>query len=72
MQMFRKPVSNIRQGDRVGICVAGLDANTIERGLAAKPRSMKATDFVIAVVKRVSYFQQEVKSKSKIHISMGH
>ena len=56
MQMFRKPVSNIRQGDRVGICVAGLDANTIERGLAAKPRSMKATDFVIAVVKRVSYF----------------
>lgn len=30
-----------RQGDRVGICVAGLDATSLERGLACSPGSMK-------------------------------
>lgn len=34
MQMFRKPVQMARQGDRVGICVAGLDAASVERGIA--------------------------------------
>ena len=56
MQMFRKPVGMIRQGDRAGICVAQLDASSIERGLAAKPKTMRSTDLLIAVVKRVSYF----------------
>ena len=32
MQMFRKPVQAAVQGDRVGMCVAGLDASLIERG----------------------------------------
>lgn len=33
MQMFRKPVQFAVQGDRVGMCVAALDASKIERGL---------------------------------------
>jgi len=72
MQMFRKPVNMIRQGDRAGICMAQLDASTIERGIAAKPKSMAHTDLLIAVVRRVPYFMGEIKSKSKLHISMGH
>ena len=72
IQMFRKPVQAIRQGDRAGICVAQLDASSIERGLAAKPRTMRSTDLLVAVVKRVPYYMQEIKSKLKLHISMGH
>jgi selenocysteine-specific elongation factor len=72
MQMFRKPVQFIRQGDRAGICVAQLDAASIERGLAAKPRSMKSSDMFLAVVKRVPYYTSEIKTKVKLHISMGH
>jgi selenocysteine-specific elongation factor len=37
MQMFKKPVQLVRQGDRAGICVTNLDATLIERGVAASP-----------------------------------
>jgi selenocysteine-specific elongation factor len=72
MQMFRKPVSSVKQGDRVGICMAQLDASLIERGIAAKPGSLKPTDCAIVVVKRIPYFIGEIKTKAKLHISIGH
>lgn len=72
MQMFRKPVTSAKQGDRVGICLANLDASLIERGIAAKPGSMKPTDSTILIVKRVPYFTGEIKTKQKLHISIGH
>ena len=72
MQMFRKPVQTAKQGDRVGICLAQLDAALIERGIAAKPGSMKPTDCAILIVRRIPYFSGEVKTKSKLHISIGH
>ena len=72
MQMFRKPVSEVKQGDRVGICLAQLDASLIERGIAAKPGSLKASDFAILIVRRVPYYVGEVKTKAKLHISIGH
>jgi selenocysteine-specific elongation factor len=72
MQMFRKPVQSCKQGDRVGICLAQLDASLIERGIAAKPGSMKPTDCVILIVRRIPYFVGEIKSKAKLHISIGH
>lgn len=69
--MFRKPVTAIKQGDRAGICVAQLDAELIERGLAATPRSVKTTDLAILVVRRIPYFPGEIKSKQKFHLSIG-
>jgi selenocysteine-specific elongation factor len=72
MQMFRKPVTSVKQGDRVGICMAQLDASLIERGIAAKPGSLKPTDCAIVLVKRIPYFVGEIKTKAKLHISIGH
>lgn len=43
MQMFKKAVSCIRQGDRAGICVAGLDPELMERGIACTPGSGEYT-----------------------------
>ncbi len=40
MQMFRRPVTEARRGDRVGICIAQLDASAMERGLVAEPGSV--------------------------------
>ena len=40
MQMFRRPVTEARRGDRVGICIAQLDASVMERGLVAEPGSV--------------------------------
>ncbi len=71
--MFRKPVQHIRQGDRAGICVPQLDADLIERGIAATPRSIKSSDLAIVLVQRIPYFLSgEVKTKGKYHISIGH
>ena len=72
MQMFRKPVQSIKQGDRAAMCLPQLDANKIERGLAAKPRSVQYSDLAIVILKRVPYYPSEIKSKSKFHISLGH
>ena len=71
--MFRKPVNTIKQGDRAGICVPQLDADLIERGIAATPRSIKSSDLAIVLIQRIPYFLSgEVKTKSKYHISIGH
>jgi selenocysteine-specific elongation factor len=72
MQMFRKPVQIARQGDRVGICVAQLDAALIERGIAVSPKSFQPTDQILAAVKKIPYFTEAVKNKSKFHITIGH
>ena len=40
MQMFRRPVTEARRGDRVGVCIAQLDASVMERGLVAEPGSV--------------------------------
>lgn len=40
LQMFRRPVAEARRGDRVGICIAQLDASVMERGLLAEPGSV--------------------------------
>ena len=70
--MFRKPVTNARQGDRLGICVAQLDSNLIERGIATAPRSLHSTDLIVTLVKKIPYFTEEVKNKAKFHITIGH
>ena len=39
MQMFRRPVDALYEGDRAGICVTNLDAALVERGLLCAPGS---------------------------------
>ena len=70
--MFRKPVQIARQGDRLGICVTQLDADSIERGLACSPSSMKSCDTVLAAVEKIKFFTDNVMNKSKFHITLGH
>ena len=54
------------------MCLPQLDATKIERGIAAKPRSVSISDLAIVIVRRVPYYPTEVKSKAKFHISLGH
>jgi selenocysteine-specific elongation factor len=72
MQMFRRDVSEVKQGDRAGLCVANLDSKLMERGIAASVDSVKLITGAIAVVKKVRYFRQTLNSGSKFHISVGH
>ena len=54
------------------MCLPQLDASKIERGIAAKPRSVMISDLAIVIVRRVPYYPTDVKSKTKFHISLGH
>ena len=72
MQMFRRKVQKISQGDRAGICVSNFDAKLIERGVAAAPGAVQLLKGAIALVRKVSYFPGTLHGGSKFHISVGH
>ena len=70
--MFRKPVKAARQGDRLGLCVANLDATLVERGIATTPNSVPLLSTVICMVKKVRFFKFPCKSNAKFHVTIGH
>jgi selenocysteine-specific elongation factor len=72
MQMFKRQVPSIQQGDRAGICVANFDAKLIERGIAASPGVATLWKAAIALVRKVKYYPGTLQCGSKFHISVGH
>lgn len=69
MQSFRESVKSIAAGDRAGICVQSFQSDLIERTLiSSKPLITKS--FLLLDAERVKYFKDELRSKSKIHISI--
>lgn len=72
MQMFRKTVQEARQGDRVGICVPNFNADTLERGILAAPGTVKHISQAVIQLKKIKYFKNDISSKSKFHITIGH
>jgi selenocysteine-specific elongation factor len=72
IQMFKRQIQTIQQGDRAGICVSNLDAKLLERGIAASPGAVQLWKGAIAVVKKVDYYHGTLPCGSKFHISVGH
>ena len=72
IQSFHKTVAFIAKGDRAGICVAGLDSKLLERGVAVgSDKALRNVKQAIAKVKRVSMYQQRLKSGEKFHCTIG-
>ena len=72
MQMFRKGIDQISQGDRAGVCVTQFDPNLLERGLVCSPGAAPISYAVIMQVNSIAYYKGDIKSKAKFHISLGH
>lgn len=72
MQMFRKPVEQAMQGDRVGICVTQLDAKLFERGVVCSPGHLQLVYALILPIKRIAYFKNEIRSGAKFHVTAVH
>jgi len=70
--MFWKAVSTAKKGDWVGICVTGLDSKLVERALVTYPGMFPNFETAIVWVRRVIYYKPEIKTKSKMHITLGH
>lgn len=72
MQMYKKPKREAAQGDRVGICLTQFSHNDMERGVLAAPSYLRHVYVVVLKVNRIKYFKQTIKTKSKLHMSIGH
>ncbi|XP_072044479.1 selenocysteine-specific elongation factor-like [Amphiura filiformis] len=72
MQMFRQPVTQAIQGDRVGVCVTQFDPKQLERGLVCTPGTLPTLFAGIALVKKIPYFKGTCSTKAKFHVTMGH
>lgn len=73
LQMFRQPVQEAIQGDRVAMCVAALDAKELERGIVLGEKfPVPMVDAAVCVVDKINYFKSTVLTKSKFHVTMGH
>jgi selenocysteine-specific elongation factor len=73
LQQFRKPVQSAQQGERVAICVPGLDPTDLERGIATDGKVPVPTfNGCVAVLDKIPYFKGEIMSKAKFHVTVGH
>ncbi|KAF6027845.1 EEFSEC [Bugula neritina] len=72
MQMFRKPVTSAKQGDRLGICVTQFDPSQFERGYVCAASTMSQVHGAIVSIHRIAYYKSVISSKHKFHITIGH
>ena len=72
IQVFRKSVEKLHQGDRAGICVAQFDPKLLERGLVFTGSVVKTVYAVIIDLNKVAYYKGNITSKMKYHVSIGH
>lgn len=72
MQMFRKPVEKVVQGDRAGICVTQFDPKLLERGLVCSPGALPTIYAGLVSVSKIRYFKGSIATNAKFHITMGH
>ena len=72
IQMFRKPVGTAAAGDRLGLCVAGLNPSGLERAVVATPGTVREVDLVVALVQKVRFFKGGCPSGGRFHLTVGH
>ncbi|XP_002730416.1 selenocysteine-specific elongation factor-like [Saccoglossus kowalevskii] len=72
IQMFRKPVNSIMQGDRAGLCVTQFDPKLLERGMVCTPGALPTIYAAIVDVKKIGYYKGNIATKAKFHITTGH
>lgn len=70
--MFRKPVQEAHQGDRLGICVTQFDPKLLERGIVCSPGLGSFVDYAIIDANIIKYFKHSIESKAKFHITIGY
>lgn len=72
IQMFRKQVEQAAAGDRIGLGVTQLNTKLMERGIIAQPGYLKSVYAVCIQLQPIPYYKQIIRSRSKLHIGVGH
>ncbi len=72
IQAFRVPQTRAKAGDRVGLCVSGLNPKAVERCIVTFPGSVSPIKSVIAVVRGTRFYKDRCVSGELFHIQIGH
>ncbi|KAL8270352.1 hypothetical protein Esti_005739 [Eimeria stiedai] len=73
IQRFRRETAEARSGQRAAVCLSGVDATHLERGLLATPVAVPPVfKACIASVRLIKIFQLPVESGGKFHCTLGH
>lgn len=72
IQMFRQPMTDAQQGDRIGVSITQFDSKLLERGLIAAPKYTHYSTVAVVRLNKIKYYRGDIASKSKYHVSIGH
>ncbi len=72
IQAFHIPQTRAKAGDRVGLCITGLNPKAVERGIVAFPGSVTPITSVIAVVRGTRFYKGQCLSGGLFHVQIGH
>ena len=72
IQVFHTPVDRASAGDRAALCVAGLEAEKVERGVACDEGGVEWIDRLIVRAEKVRFYKEAVHTGQQLHVSIGH
>lgn len=71
IQRFHRAVQFVEQGDRASFAVNNLDSKKIERGVVCTPGTVPSSRRIVALIRKVKYFEKTCISGSKVHVTVG-
>ncbi|GAB0088422.1 selenocysteine-specific elongation factor [Sergentomyia squamirostris] len=72
IEMFKNPVREAKQGDRIGISITQFDVKSMERGFICHPGLVVQATCAVLKLSKVSFYRSAIRSNSKFHITAGH
>ena len=72
LQCFHTPVESAAAGERVAVCVSGLEGEKVERGLLCAPNAVEEVSRLVVRVEKVRFYKEEVRNGQSLHVSVGH
>ena len=72
IEVFHVGVERAVAGERAALCVVGLEAEKVERGIACDESCVERAQQVVVSVQKVSFYKEEVSTGQQMHISVGH
>jgi len=72
IQKFRIPSDSATQGDRVGICIPGINTDKERGDIYADLNQLMSSSLVVFAVRRIRFYKLDIASGANFHIAIGH
>ena len=72
IEVFHVGVERAVAGERAAVCVVGLEADKVERGVLCEEGCVERLLQVVVRVDKVPFYKEDVKTGQQMHISVGH